>query len=278
VKKYLNTGKVGHTGTLDKFATGLLVVPFGPFTKFAQQITDSHKSYQAVIEFGKTTDSLDPEGNVTEKGPIPELAVLENCLKMFRGRIMQRPPRFSAIKLGGRRASDRVRNGEDVEIPARPVDISQLTLTSYEPPFATMDIQCSKGTYIRSLARDIAECAGSKSYVKELRRTAVGQFSIDNAFDPDNLSEDALILPMEFFTKYFPAEIGFAADDFCVRLRQGTELRGAWYKNIYTNSHLSDPMNALKKDDMIAIFDKESNLAACVQQIDGEWRYRLVIP
>jgi tRNA pseudouridine55 synthase len=181
VKRALGTGKVGHTGTLDKFASGLLIVLAGRATRLSPWISHCGKTYLAAILFGAETDTLDPEGAVVARGPLPSLRQFEEVLPQFRGDLLQTPPLYSAIHLEGRRASELARSGERPELKARPVTIRELSLVSWEPPLARVRVCCSGGTYIRSLARDLALACGSRAHLAELRRLAVAGFSVEAA-------------------------------------------------------------------------------------------------
>jgi tRNA pseudouridine55 synthase len=178
--------KVGHTGTLDKFATGLLIVCVGGYTRLAGELTASDKVYEAAILFGRETDTLDPEGSVVAEASPPSLSELESVIPHFKGLISQAPPLFSALHINGERAYKRVLRGELFEMEKREVTIHQLELLSYKDNVATMRIHCSKGTYIRSLARDIARAAASCGSLLALRRTAVGAFHVSDAVLPDD--------------------------------------------------------------------------------------------
>jgi tRNA pseudouridine55 synthase len=189
VKKALGTGKVGHTGTLDKFASGLLIVLVGRATKFAPLFSGSDKYYDGVIMFGTETDTLDPEGVPVAEATAPSREVVLSVLPQFRGDLLQEPPVYSAIHINGQRASRLVRNGTAVEIQKRPVSIYELSLVSYEPPLANIHVHCSKGTYIRSLARDIAISAGSRGYLVALNRTQIAGFRLDDAISSDSTAD-----------------------------------------------------------------------------------------
>ncbi|WP_041611149.1 tRNA pseudouridine(55) synthase TruB [Treponema primitia] len=186
IKKALGTGKVGHTGTLDKFASGLLVVLSGRALKLTPWFDRCDKRYEAFIKFGLETDTLDPEGAVVAEGPVPSQAELEAVLDQFRGDILQAPPAYSAIHIEGKRAHELARSGAVPEMKQRPVTIHALELRSYEPPLAHIYVHCSKGTYIRSLARDLALAAGSRAHLVSLERTAVGGFALADAVSPDS--------------------------------------------------------------------------------------------
>jgi tRNA pseudouridine55 synthase len=181
VKRSLGTGKVGHTGTLDKFAQGLLLVLAGRALKLSSWFTHCDKRYRGTIRFGAETDTLDPEGVITGEAAVPSREDVEQALLLFRGEIMQAPPAYSAIHVNGKRASDIVRSGGLPEMKKRPVHIYELELCSWEPPFAEIYVHCSSGAYIRSLARDIAMAAGSRAHLCGLIRTQVAGFTLDMA-------------------------------------------------------------------------------------------------
>ena len=187
VKKALNTNKVGHTGTLDSFAQGLLVVCTGRLTKLAGNITAFDKSYQAVIHFGKETDTLEYTGNVIKEAPLPTEEALRQAVEKITQQTMQIPPAFSAIHINGQRASDLARKGEEAQIPARKIKIYKAEIKKLKAneagliEYALIDFSVSKGTYIRSLARDIAYECGSAAHLTGLYRTKVGSFKIEDA-------------------------------------------------------------------------------------------------
>ena len=157
VKRHVNK-KAGHTGTLDKFASGLLIALTGRYTKFTEKFFNLKKTYLATIEFGKETDTLDPEGEViATSDTVVNKSDLEQVLKTnFSGTIKQTPPLYSALKVNGKRSSDRIRNGEEVNLPERDITIYSSEIVSFENNIAVIRFTVSRGTYIRSLARDIA--------------------------------------------------------------------------------------------------------------------------
>lgn len=187
VKKALGTTKVGHTGTLDSFAQGLLVVCTGRLTRLAGQITAFDKSYSAVIKFGKETDTLEYTGQVIRTAQLPSLEDFEKAVAAHTGQLMQSPPAFSAIHIDGKRASDLARSGKKAEIPPRPVTVYDAKIKAVEKDssghvlYALVDFSVSKGTYIRSLARDIAKACGSAAHLVGLYRTKVGNFCIEDS-------------------------------------------------------------------------------------------------
>jgi tRNA pseudouridine(55) synthase len=186
IKRALGTGKAGHTGTLDKFAGGLLLVLTGRALKLSQWFTHCDKQYEGTICFGAETETLDPEGAVIANAPLPSREAVEQALAQFLGEIQQAPPAYSAIHIDGERASTLARKGEMPEMQKRPVTIYRLELRSWEPPFAQIFVHCSSGTYIRSLARDIALAAGSRAYVSALIRTRVAGFKLEEAIQMKN--------------------------------------------------------------------------------------------
>jgi tRNA pseudouridine55 synthase len=183
IKRVLGTGKVGHTGTLDKFAGGLLVVLTGRALKLSPWFSHCDKQYEGTIRFGVETGTLDPEGSPVAEAPPPSREAVERILPQFTGDIMQVPPAYSAIHVDGKRASALARSGAIPEMKKRPVHIYKLELRSWEPPFARVFVHCSGGTYIRSLARDIALASGSRAHLSALIRTRVAGFMLEDARD-----------------------------------------------------------------------------------------------
>jgi len=181
IKRSLGTGKVGHTGTLDKFASGLLIVLVGKALKLSKYFTACDKKYEGRIHFGIETDTLDPEGNIIAEANVPAREEVEKAFLLFTGKIMQEPPAYSAIHINGKRASELARSGNAPEMKKRPVTIHSIELLSWELPFADIKVHCSSGTYIRSLARDIALAAGSRGHLCKLERTHVGDFELSFA-------------------------------------------------------------------------------------------------
>ncbi len=191
--------KVGHTGTLDRFAEGLLVVLIGSMTRMNPMFTGFDKSYEAVITFGKETDTLDPEGKVIKEGEIPCYEEIKMLLPTFIGESDQTPPQFSAVHVGGKRAYKSALAGEEVVIPPRRINIKDIRLLSWDSPELKISVDCSKGTYIRSLARDIAYKLGTCGHVTQLKRTSVGQFDIKDSTLPEELSFEHIVTPWDIF-------------------------------------------------------------------------------
>lgn len=181
--------KVGHSGTLDPMATGLLIICTGKFTKKLNELQGLPKSYTGTIKLGATTASYDAEEQEDEifstDNITPEL--IESTRQKFLGKIEQVPPMFSAIKVDGQPLYKKARKGEMVEVKSRTVEISDFKITKVEIPFVDFEVSCSKGTYIRSLAYDFGKAMDNGAYLTELRRTKVGDFSIDDAWDLEAL-------------------------------------------------------------------------------------------
>lgn len=174
--------KVGHAGTLDPFATGLLIVLLGDATKKADEFLKLDKVYEATITLGATSSTGDPEGEITPvSSEVPTKETIEAALKQFVGEIQQRPPAFSAIKVNGQRAYKLARKGQDVEIPLRTVTIYSIELLEYAYPEVKIRTHVGSGTYIRSLAVDIGEKIGTGAYCSQLRRTAIAGYDLKEA-------------------------------------------------------------------------------------------------
>jgi len=193
VKKTFSTRKAGHSGTLDKFATGLLVVLVGQAVKLNFLFENFDKDYTGTILFGKETDTLDPEGEVIASGPIPSREQVESALNSFRGEILQAPPAYSALHINGRRAHELAREGKAPEMKKRPAFIHELEIISWAPPQAVIHAKVSSGTYIRSLARDIAIAASSRGHLGALERNTVGPFRLAEAVTESSDFEKALL-------------------------------------------------------------------------------------
>lgn len=194
--------KVGHTGTLDPFATGLLVLLVGKeYTRRAGELSKLDKTYEITAVFGQKSTTGDPEGELEAvPGTTPTPEAVREALTRFTGQITQVPPAFSAIKINGQRAYKLAREGKEVVIEARPVTIHRLELVSYNYPELKLVADVSSGTYIRTLVEDIAAALGTVAYTRELRRTRVGRFSLERAITvegltPEELQQALFVLP-----------------------------------------------------------------------------------
>lgn len=192
--------RVGHAGTLDPMAEGVLPVLLGRATRLADIIQLGHKTYAATAYLGASTDTDDAEGAVIREQPVPPLtdALVAAALDRFRGEIQQTPPQYSALKVAGRRAYAVARSGGSVELAARPVTVHSLRLLGWSATQLTFEVTCSRGTYIRALARDIAVALGTLGHLTALVRNRVGPFCLEDALTPDDLARRgvaAAVLP-----------------------------------------------------------------------------------
>lgn len=191
VRKALGIRRVGHCGTLDPLATGLLMICVGKYTRLSPWLMSVDKEYLSTFEFGSYSNTDDADGSITmlqENSHIEE-SLLRDKLTRFHGEIMQVPPIYSAIRVGGQRSYKRARNGGEVKLQPRSVTVDKIDLVRFSYPEAIFKIKCSKGTYIRSLARDLGKACGSAGYVSQLRRTKVGSIGIDSAITVEDLQK-----------------------------------------------------------------------------------------
>ena len=216
VKRIFQANKAGHTGALDPLATGMLPICLGEATKFSQFLLDADKRYLVTAKLGERTDTSDAEGQIVEtrevKVKTPEILT---ALEQFRGDILQVPTMFSALKHNGKPLYEYARQGITVEREARPITIFELNFIEYNAPYLTLEVHCSKGTYIRTLVDDLGEALGCGAHVTMLRRTAVADYPTEKMLDwhaLQNLAEqqdlsllDALLLPMDTAVAKLPA-------------------------------------------------------------------------
>lgn len=185
--------KVGHAGTLDPFASGVLLILVGNHTRCCEQLMGLPKRYETTIKLGARTATDDPESTEVPCPQIPAppaRSAIETALKCFTGQIEQRPPDYSAVKLAGKRACDRVRLGQQVQLAPRLVRIDQIQILSYQWPLLSLRIDCGRGTYIRAIARDLGESLGVGGYLTALRRTQIGEYRIEQAVTMDQLNSE----------------------------------------------------------------------------------------
>ena len=194
IQRLWRRGKLGHAGTLDPLASGVLVVGAGPATRLIPYVQRMTKQYDATFQLGRESDTEDVEGNVVEvAGPRrPGKDEILRVLPEFVGNVVQRPPAFSALKVSGKRAYRLARSGQSVSLGPRKITVHELRLVSYDYPELRLDIVCGSGTYVRSLGRDVAQRLGTKAVMSRLSRTAVGPFFLSEATPPDVLTADTL--------------------------------------------------------------------------------------
>jgi len=190
VQRLARPAKVGHAGTLDPLATGVLVMCVGSATRLIEYVQRMPKRYVGTFLLGRSSATEDIDGPVSllADPPIPAADQIEAAARNFVGRLLQRPPAFSALKVAGQRAYDLARRGEAVELKPRPVEVYSLTVASYEYPELVLEIECGGGTYVRSLGRDLADSLGSAAVMSALVRTAIGPWTLDTAVDPRTLT------------------------------------------------------------------------------------------
>lgn len=268
VRRVLGTRRVGHTGTLDPFASGLLLVCVGPATRLSQVLTGMPKTYEAEALLGVRTDTDDSEGVVLsrrEGAADLQVETLEKALTAFRGPILQTPPPFSAKKVGGEAAYVKARRGEAVELTPVEVEIETLELLDWAPPLLRFRTRCSSGTYIRALARDLGEALGVGAHLTALRRTAIGSHGVEDAVSGDALEDQEALasawLPIRSALHHLPSlDVGVEA--------VGELCRGRW---------IPDPRGeAAGGDDPVAVFHGEG-LVALAEAREGRLLPRRVL-
>ncbi|MCL2520758.1 MAG: tRNA pseudouridine(55) synthase TruB [Spirochaetaceae bacterium] len=294
IKKLLGKGvKVGHCGTLDKFAEGLMIVLVGSFTRLNQLFSGLDKEYWATITFGRQTATLDPEGEVIATAPLPLEQPLTKVVNQFTGRQQQVPPAYSAIHVDGKRAYERVLAGEEPELKPRGITIyrsdihhlkfnENIQFNAAVVEEATLQVICSKGTYIRSLARDIGLACGSAAYCCALKRTKIGNYTADYNFDEggyfgledavkaNQLTLNAIKMPSQLIN-YLPVVNLVIKDEFVKAVKCGNIFKEDWV----LSKKLNNLMGWLPLKDVL-LFDNAGNfLAAAYKEQDG-WRYYFV--
>ena len=212
LRRNLKIKKIGHTGTLDPMANGVLPIAVGDATRLIQYLSDD-KEYVATVKFGVSTDTYDKEGEiVSTSDKIVEQAELEVALNQFRGEILQKPPIYSALKKNGKKLYEYAREGKEVEIEARKVTIEKLDLLSLENNIAKLRVKCSKGTYIRSIAHDLGEVLGCGAHLIGLTRTIAGDFKIENSIELSTIGnsenkENFIENPLNYFSNLEKVEL-----------------------------------------------------------------------
>jgi tRNA pseudouridine55 synthase len=263
--------RVGHAGTLDPFASGVLVCGVGPATRLLSLLSEGQKEYVAELRFGVSTDSLDCTGEVIEELPadIAESDLRSACGD-FLGEQMQVPPQLSAVKIEGQRSYRRFRDGDtEFELEARPIRIDSIDVEAASRQVATLRVVCGGGTYIRSLARDLGHALGTVAHLSALRRTRIGPFSLADAVTLDSLGESA----PEFRVGVFDAaqlvrewpRVHLDAEEV-LRLRQGQQPDPSWLD-------LPDPLPP-----RVAFLDSDDGLVAVAELRESELRLRTVLP
>ena len=262
IKWIFSAKKAGHTGTLDPLATGLLPICFGEATKFSSHLLNSEKTYEASIKLGWKSSTGDAEGKLTESKIISlSLEKLQKELKSFIGLSKQTPPMFSALKYNGQPLYKLAREGVKIERQEREIDISKLILLNYSKNIIKIEVTCSKGTYIRTLAEDIANKLGMDGYLTELRRTKIGKLNINEAFSIENIStlssdkRKSCIRPTEVLVDRYPklslldSEVDFIKNGQPIKLKKklNTEIYTLFTKSkVFIGLGEIDSNNLLK--------------------------------
>ena len=269
VKRVFQANKAGHTGALDPLATGMLPICLGEATKFSQFLLDADKRYVVTAKLGERTDTSDAEGQVVETRPVNvETSQILTALEQFRGDILQVPTMFSALKHNGKPLYEYARAGITVEREARPITIFEINFIEYQAPFLTLEVHCSKGTYIRTLVDDLGEVLGCGAHVTVLRRTAVADYPAEKMMTWDALQAlaeqgdlDQHLLPIDTAVSKLPAlklnaeqskGIGFGQR---VKFANEAKLRGQVRlfsdKNIFLGVALIDDNNVIRPQRLI---------------------------
>lgn len=228
VKRAYAAKKAGHAGTLDPLASGLLPIALGEATKTVPFVMDGRKAYQFKVAWGSQTDTDDTEGRVIATSQArPEEGAIQALLPRFTGSILQTPPKYSAIKIAGERAYDLARDGEEVELQARPVEIDALRIVSHEGATTVFEAECGKGTYVRAIARDLGLALGCLGHVAHLRRTRVGPFGEADSIGVETLRDDpdaaqAALRPVAAALSLIPEIV--IHRDAAMRLKRGQSI------------------------------------------------------
>jgi tRNA pseudouridine55 synthase len=260
VRRVAGMRRVGHGGTLDPLASGVLVVALGVATRLLEYVTGQPKSYEAVVRLGQTSATYDAEGDLSPGRPPGELqlAQLEEALAQFRGPIDQAPPMYSAVKRGGQPLYKLARQGIEVAREPRRVTIYELELVGWSAPDLHLHVRCSAGTYIRSLAHDLGAALGTGGYLAALRRSAVGPFTIATSIPLDTLNPENLVqqlLPLDSAVAHLPRlDVDETA---AVRLRQGQRV---------PRETGADGV------ELARVYGPDGDLAGIVTAAEGEWQ------
>ena len=273
VRKIVHQRKIGHSGTLDRFATGLLVLCTGNATRLTRFFLDSEKQYRAVVQLGISTDTDDPTGTVVREKSFDGIseADISAVLESFAGEQMQIPPSYSALKMSGKRSSDIVRSGGEVDLKPRRITVSDISLNFYEPESGRVgiDVTCSKGTYIRSIARDLGEKLSTAAHCSGLTRLRSGNFRLENAVTVDELRE--ILSGNETSKNFRLSPVSALADFNRVTVEEDVArrvLNGAPFRR-------EDVVGLMKKSEKeFIILDEKENLIAIADIDVDKWQIK----
>ena len=260
LKKDIGTKRVGHCGTLDPFADGLLLALTGRITKFMTYMADMTKVYEAVLRFGEETDTLDPTGKLVCQGlPVPDKESVEKAASSFSGELMQVPPSFSAVHVDGKRAYKLARRGAELSIPAKKVTIYSFEILEYKAPDLYFRVKCSGGTYIRAIARDLAALCGTRGYLTALHRTGIGPFQVQG------------IEPGTY--KLLPASEGMALCGVATQVVPRTEADMLKAGREFTKKFSAKVAPFIEEGIYKALFDEDGDFCAMVGKRRGRLYY-----
>lgn len=264
IKKYLGTRKIGHTGTLDKFASGLMIVLVGRYTKMNDHIMGMDKTYEAEITLGKETETLDPEGEVIHESPLPDRINYGSLCRHFTGNQKQVPPLYSALHVDGKRAYQRVRSGEEFSLPPRNITINHIEVLQEGIPSFTLRLECSKGTYVRSLARDMGRFLGTRGYCSALKRVRIGPVSLGQAQRPSEIEAQPRLYGLKDLPGIFPH----------IQTCQANESgrRAIRYGQLLGEKHFESP----PQEGLVLAMKGERELAL-LQWKGGQGRYKVIL-
>ena len=266
VRRLARPAKVGHAGTLDPLAGGVLVVCVGPATRLLDHVRRTPKEYRATFLLGQFSVSDDFETDVEHlaKAPQPTLAEVDAAVRQFVGEIEQRPPAFSAVKVEGWRSYELARVGVDVELTPRPVTIHRLAVVRYEYPELELDMRCSSGTYVRSVGRDLAAALGTRAVMSALVRTAVGAFRLEDAVDAAGVSDEDLLAQMQS-----PLSI---VGDLPRIMLTAPQAAHVYRGMLLRSTELALPENLPDDPEIVAVDEQQRLLAILKQSHPGLWR------
>ncbi len=257
IVKIYGTKKVGHTGTLDPLATGVLIVGIGRATKLIDEVTSYYKEYEATVKLGIQTDTLDITGEIQEEVPfkMPSKEKLNDVLTSFLGKSMQEVPKYSAVRLNGKRLYDYARSHEKVELPKRKIDIKEITLLDVTKDTFSFRVTVSKGTYIRSLIRDIGLNLGIPCTMSSLRRTKVGSIKVEDCLSLDSITPTTKVHSLdEVLDKYPVYELSPKEEKYVLN---GNKLKNKTY---------GSKVRMKVKDELLALYkvdEKDSSMLKC---------------
>ena len=251
--KIFNTKKIGHTGTLDPIATGVLVICIGKYTKLVNELTALDKEYVATIKFGILTDTLDITGNILKEEKIKEYPIekIKEVLDSFLGESIQETPKYSAVKINGKKLYEYARNNEEIELPKRKITISAIEILNYDINTLTFKVKVSKGTYIRSLINDICLKLGTIGTMQSLNRNKQGNFNIEDSYTLEEvLNNNYQLLQAKEIFKYQTYEL---TDEEYFKVKNGNHL----------NILIEGKIIMLYKGEEIAIYDGNNGISKC---------------